>query len=132
MAVLSGRAGTLKLAGAVVTPIGAWKLTLTAEYKSYVANDTFGAVVRLPSAEDCSGSFDCKATEAGRCPVQRGQRVVAQFHVDGSAANYYETAIVVGRVAVACDILTGEVVSFDVEFLGSGPVSAHGVLAANA
>ena len=128
MPVLSGKSGTLKLDGAVVAPIGNWKLLLTAHYKTYAATDTHGAVTRIAGPDDCSGSFDCKVTDDGHCPVARGQEVVAQLHVDGSGNNYYEAPVVVERIAVECDILTGEVVAFAVEFLGSGPVATHGVL----
>lgn len=129
MAVLSGKSGTLKLAGGVVAPITNWKLVQATAAKFYAANDTGGAYRRLRSVEDSSGSFECQVTHGGRCPVERGENVVAQFHVDGSAENYYQAPVIIDAVEVECDIGTGRLVAFAIQFSGDGPVTAHGILA---
>jgi hypothetical protein len=129
MAVLSGKAGTLKLAGGAVTPITNWKLMQSTAAKFYAANDTGGAYRRLRSVEDSSGTFECQVTQRGRCPVERGENVVAQFHVDSSGDNYYQVPVIIDAVEVECDIGTGRLVAFAVAFSGDGAVTAHGVLA---
>jgi hypothetical protein len=129
MAVLSGKTGTLKLAGKTITPITDWKMVWISEGRVYAANDTGGAVRRLPGLDDCSGTFDCRVSEGGHCPVARGDSVLAQFHVDGSGQNYYEVRIAIGSIALHCDIAKGGPLNFAMEFQGDGPVSAHGVVA---
>jgi len=129
MAVLSGKAGTLKLGGGSVAPITHWKLTWASIAKFYAANDTGGAYRRVRGVEDSSGSFVHQVTQGGRCPVERGENVVAQFHVDGSGQNYYEASVIIDAIDVDCDIATGRLVAFAIQFSGDGPVSAHGILA---
>jgi len=129
MSVLSGKHGTLNLAGSTVAPITNWKIELVCQAKDYVANDTHGVKRRLAGPEDCRGSFDCRLTEQGRCPVRRGQELVAQFHVDRSGENYYEVPIFIDEIGVDCDINQGGVRAFAVRYSGSGLLVAHGVLA---
>jgi hypothetical protein len=128
MAILSGKNGTLKLAGAVVTPITNWSLTLECDVGAYVANDTGGAKKRVRGPDDCSGTFLCQATEDGHCPVAAGRQVTAELHVDDTSHNYYQAPILVSRIRVECDIATGQVVAYAVDFLGDGPVVKEGVV----
>lgn len=129
MAVLSGKAGTLKLAGGTITPIAHWRFLWISSGKTYTANDTGGALRRVRGAEDCSGAFECQVTEGGHCPVARGESVLAQLHVDGSMQNYYEVRVAIESIGLNCDIATGGPLSFTIEFKGDGPVAAHGILA---
>jgi len=129
MAVLSGKTGTLKLAGDAIAPIANWKLRWIAPGKAYAANDTGGALRRLRGVEDCLGSFECQVSEGGHCPVGRGESVLAQLHVDGSSENYYEVRVAIEAIGLNCDIATGGLLSFAIEFNGDGPVAAHGILA---
>jgi hypothetical protein len=129
MAVLSGKSGTLKLAGAVVTPISNWKLELTSDNKAYAANDTAGARKRVAGLKDSAGTLECKVSDTGHCPVERGEQVTAQFHVDGTANNYYEVPIIIDKISVDCDIQDGGIVAFVVAFSGDGAVTGHGILA---
>lgn len=130
MAVLSGKAGTLKLAGGEIAPITNWTLHWITTGKAYAANDTGGALRRVRGVEDSSGEFRCQVTEGGRCPVARGQSALAEFHVDASGQNYYEARIRVEMIALDCDIATGKLLTFTVLFAGDGRVTAHGILAA--
>lgn len=129
MAVVSGKAGTLMLDGGAVTPLTNWKLHQESNVKSYAANDTGGALRRVCGPEDSWGRFECQATAAKRCPVERGESALAQFHVDASRENYYEVPVLIESVEVDCDIATGRPVAFAVQFHGDGPVVAHGILA---
>jgi hypothetical protein len=129
MSVISGKSGTLKLAENVVTPVSNWKLDLAVQSKSYVANDTGGALRRLAGAADCAGSFQCNATDDGVCPVAVGQGFAAELHVDQSGNNYYQAPILIEKIGVNCDIQQGEPVAYIVEFSGDGPVLSYGVLA---
>jgi hypothetical protein len=129
MAVLSGKAGTLKLAGASVTPVSNWKLSLTSNNKAYAANDTGGCKSRVPGVQDSSGSFECKVSDSGHCPVAAGDQVTAQLHVDGSGANYYELPIIIDRIQVDVDINDGQIMAFAIDFSGCGAATAHGIVA---
>ena len=129
MAVLSGKNGTLTLAGAVVTPISNWKLALVSQNKAYAANDTGGAKCRVAGVADCSGSFECKVSDTGNCPVALGQQVTVQLHIDSTMNNYYEAPIIIDKIDVDCDIANGEIAAFAVSFSGNGAVTVYGILA---
>ena len=116
MAILSGKSGTLKLAGQIIAPIIHWSLAMQCQVGAYVANDTGGAKKRVRGPDDCLGTFLCQATEDGHCPVAAGQQVAAEFHVDATMQNYYELPILIYRVFVECDIATGQVVAYTVNF----------------
>lgn len=128
MAVLSGKDGTLKLGGAEVTPITHWKIEKTAASKAYSANDTGGARKRVPGAKDCSGRFEIQATDSGNVPVEEGDAVTLQLHVDDSGENYYEVPALVERIRAEVDISEGRTVAHVVTFSGNGPTTAHGML----
>jgi hypothetical protein len=128
MAILSGKDGTIKLAGQVVTPVTHWSLAISCEVGTYVANDTGGAKKRVRGPDDCTGSFVCRATDDGHCPVAAGLQAIVQFHVDDTARNYYEVPILVYRIRVECDIATGEVMAYTVFFAGDGRVVRRGVV----
>ena len=130
MSVISGKSGTLILGETVVTPVSNWKLDLAVQSKSYVANDTGGALRRLAAATDCTGSFQCNATDDGTCPVAVGQGYTAQFQVDQTGDNYYQAPILIEKIGVNCDIQQGEPVAYAVQFGGDGPLLSYGVLAA--
>jgi hypothetical protein len=129
MPVISGKAGTLKLAGNTVSPISNWKLTVTSNNKAYAANDTGGSKARVAGVQDCSGSFECKVSDTGNCPVGAGDRSTAQLYVDGSGANYYQVPVIIDRIQVDVDINDGRIVAFAVDFSGNGPLQAFGILA---
>lgn len=129
MAVISGKAGTLKLAGNTVSPISNWKLTISSSNKAYAANDTGGSKARVAGVRDCSGSFECKVSTSGTCPVAPGEQPTAQFHIDGTGANYYQVPIIIDRVQVDVDINDGQIVAFAIDFSGNGALQAMGILA---
>jgi hypothetical protein len=129
MTALSGKNGTLKLAGSLVTPITDWNLELTCATKAYIANDTHGAAKRVVAGDDCAGAFHCRISGSGRCPVQRGDEAAAEFHVDSTGGNYYAVPIIIDRIGVRCDMSTGAALAFEVHFSGNGPVVEYGILA---
>ena len=132
MSVISGKDGTLHVDGAEVTPVTNWRLDKTSGNKHYAANDTGGARRRVAGVRDSSGSFELKADDTGNVPVEEGDAVTLQLHVDGGGANYYEVPAIVDRLRVEVDISEGEIVAWLVEFSGNGAITPHGILAKGA
>ncbi len=129
MPVISGKAGTLLLGGNTVSPISNWKLTITSNNKAYAANDTGGCKARVAGVQDCSGSFECKVSDSGSCPVGPGDQSTAQLHVDATGADYYQVPIIIDRIRVDVDINDGQIVAFAIDFSGNGTLHAYGILA---
>ena len=82
----------------------------------------------LRQLNDCSGSFEVKATDAGNVPVDEGDAVTLKLHVDGTGSNYYEVPAIVDRVQVDVDIDEGSIVAYVIDFSGDGAITPHGVL----
>jgi hypothetical protein len=128
MSFISGKDGTLRLGNNEVTQVTHWTIEKASRNKAYTANDTGAAKGRVPGAKDCSGRFEIKATDSGRLPVEEGDRVVLELHVDGSGENYYEVPAIVDVIRAEVDISEGKTVAHVVTFSGNGPIIAHGIL----
>lgn len=128
MAVISGKDGTLKLGDTQVTRVTHWKIEKTSGGKAYTANDTGGARKRVPGVKDCSGRFEIKAGDSDAVPVEEGDAVTLQLHVDDSGANYYDVPAIVEAIRAEVDISEGKTVAHVVAFSGNGPITPHGIL----
>ena len=128
MSFISGKDGTLKLGDAEVTQVTNWRIEKTRDNKAYTANDTGAARKRVPGASDCSGRFEIKATASGHVPVEEGDTVMLELHVDDSGENYYEVPAIVDVIRADVDISEGKTVAHLVAFSGNGPIIAHGIL----
>jgi len=128
MSVISGKDGTLHIGESEVTPVTNWTLEKTSSNKDYAANDTAGSKKRVAGVKDCSGAFEMKATDSGNVPVDEGDLVTLELHVDDSEGNYYQVPAIIDRIQVDVDINQGEIVAYAVDFSGNGPITAYGVL----
>ena len=128
MSVISGKDGTLKLGDTEVTRVTHWKIEKTSGGKAYTANDTGGAKKRVAGVKDCSGRFEIKAGDSDAVPVEEGDVVTLQLHVDDSGANYYEVPAIVDTIRAEVDISEGKTVAHVVAFSGNGPIVPHGIL----
>jgi len=129
MAVLSGKDGTLYVDDAEVTPVSDWKLSVTSDNPDYVANDTGGWKKRIDGVKDSRGSFEAKVDSGGNCPVEEGDAVTVELHVDATGNNYYKVPAMVDRIEVEVDINRGRIVAFVVDFSGNGAITPYGILA---
>ena len=128
MSFISGKDGTLKLDDTEVTQVTNWRLDKASHNKSYTANDTGAARKRVPGAKDCAGRFEIKATGFRHLPVEEGDAMVLELHVDDSGENYYEVPAIVDVIKADVDISEGKTVAHVVTFSGNGPIVAHGIL----
>ena len=128
MSVISGKDGTLHIGDSEVTPMTNWTLEKTSSNKDYAANDTGGSKQRVAGVKDCSGSFEVKATDTGNVPLDEGDPVTLELHVDDSGNNYYQVPAIIDRIQVDVDINQGEIVAYAIDFSGNGPIAAYGVL----
>ena len=128
MSFISGKDGTLKLGDAEVTQVTNWRIEKASHNKAYTANDTGAAKKRVAGAKDCSGRFEIKTTDSGHVPVEEGDTVTLELHVDASGENYYEVPAIVDVIGADVDISEGKTVSHVVTFSGNGPIVAHGIL----
>jgi hypothetical protein len=128
VALISGKDGTLKLGDTEVTRVTHWRIEKTSGGKAYTANDTGGAKKRVAGVKDCSGRFEIKAGDSAAVPVDEGDTVTVELHVDDSGANYYEVPAIVGTIRAEVDISEGKTVTHVVHFAGNGPIIAHGIL----
>ncbi|HUT94871.1 MAG TPA: hypothetical protein VMY37_35765 [Thermoguttaceae bacterium] len=128
MSVISGKDGTLKLGDTEVTRVTQWKIEKTSGARAYTANDTGGAKKRVAGVKDCSGRFEIKAGDSDAVPVEEGDVVTLQLHVDDSGANYYEVPAIVDTIRAEVDISEGKTVAHVVAFSGNGPIVPHGIL----
>ena len=128
MSVISGKDGTLLVDGSEALGLTQWLLRKTSANKAYTANDTGGARKRVAGVKDCSGRCRIKAARDRSLPLDEGDAVTLQLHVDDSGENYYEVPAVVDAVRLAADVSRGKIVTYVCEFSGNGPVTAYGVL----
>ena len=129
MSVISGKDGTLKLAGGEVARVTHWKIEKTSGAKAYTANDTGGARKRVSGVKDCAGRFEIKASDSAGVPVEQGDAATLELHVDDSGANYYEVPAIIDAIRAEVDISEGKTIGHVVAFSGNGPITAHGILA---
>ena len=129
MSFLSGKEGTLLLGDTQVGEITHWRIERIRRHRDYVANDTGGAKKRVAGVKDCSGRFEIKATDTDPLPVEEGNTVTLNLHVDASGANYYEVPALIDAIRTDVDISQGEVTEHVVSFSANGPVNPHGILA---
>ncbi len=128
MSFISGKDGTLKLGDAEVTQVTNWRIEKASRNKAYTANDTGAARKRVPGAKDCSGRFEIQAADSGHVPVEEGDTVMLELHVDDSGENYYEVPAIVDLIRANVDISEGKTVAHLVTFSGNGPITGHGIL----
>jgi hypothetical protein len=128
MSFISGKDGTLKLGDTEVTQVTNWRIEKASRNKAYTANDTGAARRRVPGARDCSGRFEIKTTDSDHLPVEGGDTVMLELHVDDSGENYYEVPAIVDLIRANVDISEGKTVPHLVTFSGNGPIVAHGIL----
>ena len=128
MAVLSGKDGTLYLGSSEVTPVSNWKLVAISNNPDYAANDTGGSKKRAAGVRDSSGSFEMKADGTGNCPVEEGDAVDLNLHVDGTDQNFFEVPAIIDKISVNVDINKGEIVAYIVDFSGNGAIVRHGIV----
>ena len=129
MARFSGKDGTLFLTAVETTGITNWKLDKTSDNKAYHANDSGGAKSRVAGVRDSTGSFEQKANDAGNIPVDEGDIVDVELHVDDSTLNYFSGSVIIDKIAVDTDIDDGEILSYIVDFSGNGLLTGNGILA---
>jgi hypothetical protein len=128
MSVISGKDGTLKLGDTEVTRVTHWKIEKTSGGKAYTANDTGGATKRVAGVKDSCGRFEIKASDSAAVPVEEGDAVALELHVDDSGANYYQVPAIVDAIRAEVDISEGKTVAHIVTFSGNGPIVPHGIL----
>ncbi|MGQ9576490.1 MAG: hypothetical protein ACUVUC_14350 [Thermoguttaceae bacterium] len=128
MPILSGKDGTVRLGQAELLEVTFWQLEKTACNRSYTANDTGGARVRVAGATDCRGRLVVQATESAKIALAEGDLVRLTLHVDGSGENFYELSAIVDSIRLQVDISEGRPVGYAIGFSGSGPIIAHGIL----
>ncbi len=128
MALLSGKDGTVRLAGGELLRVSGWSIEKTGRNKSYAANDTGGALKRVPGVKDCAGRLEIKADDAAPAPVAEGDIVALELHADESGENYYELSAIVDAIRVEVDVAHATPVAHVVAFSGHGLIIAHGIL----
>ena len=131
MPFISGKDGTLYASDIEVTQLTRWRIEKTVGQKAYTANDTGGARKRVVGVQDCTGQFKIQLTESGNVPVEEGDAVTLELHVDDSGNNYYEVPAVIDRVHAETDVSEGKTVAQSIDFSGNGPITAYGILAKN-
>ncbi len=131
MSVLSGKDGSVWIAGQRVAMVLWWELTKRASSKAYVANDTGGWRRRVAGVKDSAGRLELKFPAASSPPLEEGQQVMLQLHLDSSGQNYYELPALIERISSRVDIATGEAIGWVVDFVGTGPLRGYGILEYN-
>ncbi|MGA2063800.1 MAG: hypothetical protein ABSG86_02475 [Thermoguttaceae bacterium] len=129
MAVLSGKNGTLFLGATEITPVVNWKLVTSSYNPDYAANDTGGWKQRAAGVRDASGSLEIKACDDRNCPVEEGDAITLNLHLDNSGDNYYDVPAIIDKLSVDVDINRGEIVAYVVEFSGNGAIQRYGIAA---
>ena len=128
MAVISGKDGTLYITDVETTPVINWKLDKTSDNKAYHANSSAGSKERVAGVKDSTGSFEVKTDNTSNCPVDEGDGVTIELHVDDTDTNYYSVPCLISKVAVSVDIDTGEIVAYAIDFEGNGVLTPYGIL----
>ena len=129
MPILSGKDGTVLIDDVEVAQLTRWTLRRTSRNKAYTANDTGGAWKRTTGSKDATGRFLVQVTDSGSAPVEEGDAVTLELHVDDTDENYYRVPAVIDSVGTEVDVDRGELVGYRVGFSGNGPITAFGVLA---
>jgi len=128
MTFVSGKDGTLFVNDLEVIPITNWTIECTSAGKSYTANDTGGFKRRVVGVKDSRGSFELKLCSGEDLPVCEGSSVTLELHTDDSGNNFYSLTAIVEKMSLEVDIDRGTVVTCVINFVGNGPITAHGML----
>ena len=125
---ISGKYGTVKVAGSSIVEIKNWKLSTKTNVPKWGSNLSDGWKTGVAGVRDGSGSFDLLLQEpdASAGPLQDGDMVVLQLHIDNSGANYYGCTAIVEQSDVECNIDTGDPVSIGYTFQSIGAVTFNG------
>jgi hypothetical protein len=128
--MLSGKDGTVRLAGEEMLHVSDWRLRRRAANKAYAANDTGGGHKRVAGAVDCTGRLVVQATDSERIPMCEGAFVELELHVDGSGENYFSFTAIVDSLRLRADVRNGGPQAYVIEFSNHGPIAGHGLLSA--
>ena len=115
MAVISGKNGTVSLAGDAT----AWSISLTSNNPSWASPATSGYKKRVAGVLDTSGSYSAKYN--GSVPTVGAITTSAAFTLDGSTT--WTLNIIVDSVNIEVDMDDGDVVGYSVDWSGTGVVA---------
>lgn len=117
--IISGQYGTLHIDGTEATPVSNWTISLDGNLKELGANDA-DIHHQITGRRKYSGTFDLPVAEGQIIQVQHGARYRVEFHLDDSAASYYEMYVKIAEVAIDEDINDGDPVIAEVSWNGDG------------
>jgi hypothetical protein len=130
MAYYSGKEGTIKCSGNVISPVSNWRLSKSSNNPAFNTNVEGGVKTRIAGVKDSNGSFDFVLDDGENVPFDEGDTATLELRVDGASGDdYYEVPVIIDEVSVDVDINDGGQVVVPITFSGVGAITAHGTLA---
>ena len=130
MAAISGKCGTLHITGVAVIPVRNWVWNGDANLKEYGDNETGGWTDQVSGTMKANGTYQVRVDNVEALAHGIGNaRIQAQFHLDGTGANYIEGYIKLGAISITADINDGAEENWDCTWANSGAHVGYGIAA---
>lgn len=126
--VLSGKNGRIKVGGTTYDHITGWSWSRETALHAYGSNSTAGHKRKVAGMKDNSGSFTGMIHDGGAIPIDEGDAVTLQLHVDETGNNFYSVPAIVESIEVEVDINDGAPVGYTANFQGDGAYTKNGAV----
>lgn len=126
----SGKNGTVKYgSGTSLLEVTKWSFEPKTNVPKYASNATGGFKTGVAGVRDSSGKVEIKVPSDTGLPLQDGDSVTLQLHVDATGSNYFSVPAIISGMPVDCDVDGGEIVGATYNFEGNGAWTGYGILA---
>jgi hypothetical protein len=126
---LSGKDGTVYLSGAEVAHMRNFNVDASVNIDAFNTNSTSGWNARVPGVKDATGTFEWVLPVGfTSTPLDVGDCVAGQFHVDGTGSNYWSGRIVIESEGVPVDVTAGGAIVFSYGWGSDGALTKNGGL----
>lgn len=131
--IISGKSGTVKV-GATPTAlvdIAMWSMECKVVESAHASNSTSGWKTRCAGVKDATGKLKAWQNDGAAVALVVGNTYAAQFHIDGSGANYYSGSILItGFDGYEVDMNDGKEVAANYSWGANGALTANGTVPA--
>jgi len=126
---VSGKDGTVYLEGAEVSHMRNFNVDSSVNIDAFATNATGGWNDRTPGVKDATGTLEWVLPVGfTSTPLDVGDCIQGQFHVDGTGNNYYSGKIVIESEGVPVDVTAGGAIVYSYGWGNAGVLTKNGGL----
>lgn len=129
--VLDGSGMTVYTGGTPVENfhVGKWSITKTRVTGRFASNSTSGWRTSTAGVKEWTGSMTVFLHDGAALEWSvEGAEYTCQFHIDGGGSDYYSGNIRITEVTEELDADSGDPISVEISFEGSGALTANGTV----